>query len=116
MAPSCLLLTAGSAPPRDGGGGFSPCVGAPGGGGFVLDASPPALCFGGLAACGAVLDEAADLEVAAPAAAPVLGVFTMSLSAPATIAGAFALSFHGLFKRIMSSVGLRSNSLSYGGV
>ena len=114
MAPSsrCLLLTAGSAPPRNGGGGLTFSVGNPG----RLRRLTPALCFGGITTDGAVLDDADDVVVAATAAAPMLGVFTMSLSAPATIAGTVALSFHGLLKRIMSSVGFRSNSLSYCGV
>ena len=58
-----------------------------------------------------MLDEAADVGKVHE-----LDIFIKSFSAPTTIAGTFAFSFPGLPKRMMSSVGLRTNSLSYGGV
>ena len=99
-----------STPPLRGG-GVAPASGTPGGGGLAFGTSPPPLCFGGMVVGGVALDEAASVGKVL-----VLSIFIRSFSAPTALTGTFALSVHGLRDRIKSSVGLRSNSLSYGGV
>ena len=77
-----------------------------------MGSSHPVFVFGTTTGGAAVLEEADAAEIVAAAGETVAKPFTMSVKAPTTIAGTLALSFHGLLKRIMSSVGPRSNPFS----